>query len=438
MLGVGCLQCFFSLFILLFIQNAEGYYLTQGNSLYRSCSSGYFLQITYARYYHSACTNQADVTSRINSMCNYPSACTIYADNSWLGGNPCSGYTKTLEWTDFCNAIWSGWSAWTSCPGDCGSENLTRQRTCLKPNGACGTVPSQSVSCERFGCYSASDISRSTPNDHIWYNLTTNDLVATGRTYLRFRARANNDVNIALTSHDSVTSGTAYDIVIGGGGNTRSTLRYGIEGSECVHTNHNPLSQTFFDEFWVSWTGSYVRVGTGTSVGSSYFLSCYQPSMYSINFIWIRTGWGSSGEWRFVSVKLCPSSLENAVLSSNCLRRPGDSCSFSCIQGYLSSTLDQLMCTSEGVWNNATTKLCSKITREQNNEEVNTESKTSLYVGGSVGGLLVIFIIVVAIIVLLKRRNSGRESGGMPLDNIYTLSKGHDPNLEHEYCTLRF
>ena len=81
----------------------ECYSLTQGNSLYRSCSSGYFLQITYARYYHSACTNQADVTSRINSMCNYPSACTIYADNSWLGGNPCVGYTKTLVWTDSCN-----------------------------------------------------------------------------------------------------------------------------------------------------------------------------------------------------------------------------------------------------------------------------------------------------------------------------------------------
>lgn len=145
----------------------------------------------------------------------------------------------------------------------------------------------------------ASDISRSTPNDHIWYSLTTNCLVATGRTYLRFRARANNDVHIAFTSQNNVTSVTAYDIVIGGWGNTRSTLRTGVEGTECVHTNHNPLSQTFFDEFWVSWTGSYVRVGTGTSVGSSYFLSCYQPSMYSVNFIWIRTGWGSSGEWRF-------------------------------------------------------------------------------------------------------------------------------------------
>ena len=152
----------------------------------------------------------------------------------------------------------------------------------------------------------ASDINKSTPNDNVWYNLTTNCLVATGRTYLTFRARASNDVNIAFTSDNSVTSGTAYDIVIGGWKNTRSTLRLGIGGSECVHTNHNPLSQTFFDEFWVSWTGSYVRVGTGTSVGSSYFLSCYQRSMYSVNFIWIRTGWGSSGEWRFVKGKCSP------------------------------------------------------------------------------------------------------------------------------------
>ena len=64
----------------------------------------------------------------------------------------------------------------------------------------------------------------------------------------------------------------------------------------------------------------------------------------------------------FISVILCPSSLENAVLSPDCLRRSGDSCSFSCVKGYAPSTKDELLCTTEGVWNNDATKLClSKI-----------------------------------------------------------------------------
>lgn len=55
----------------------------------------------------------------------------------------------------------------------------------------------------------------------------------------------------------------------------------------------------------------------------------------------------------------CPSSLENVVLSSDCLRRSGDSCSFSCAQGYLPSTTNKLVCTNEGIWNQDTEKLCS-------------------------------------------------------------------------------
>nr|XP_022326452.1 low-density lipoprotein receptor-related protein 4-like isoform X2 [Crassostrea virginica] len=107
-------------------------------------------------------------------------------------------------------------------------------------------------------------------------------------------------------------------------------------------------------------------------------------------------------------VIFCPSSLENAVLSPDCLRRSGDSCSYFCAQGYVSSTINKLLCTSEGVWNTDTTTLCSKITPKQN-KEANEENKTSLYVGGAVGGPLVVIIVVIAIIFLRKRRNSGRD-----------------------------
>ena len=144
------------------------------------------------------------------------------------------------------------------------------------------------------------DISRTTTDAGVWSSLTPDCFVGMGRTHVKFRARANNDVHLLLTKYDSASSaGTAYYIIIGGWSNTKSTIKFGLGGNVCVYTSHTPLSRTYFDEFWVSWTGNYVRVGSGSSVGSSSFLNCYHASMYEVNFIQIRTCCGSSGEWRF-------------------------------------------------------------------------------------------------------------------------------------------
>lgn len=79
---------------------SESRTLIQPNTEYRSCGTGQYLDITYGRYY---CSNgSASVTNIMNTNCNYNSDCTILAQNSWLGGNPCVGITKTLEWTDAC------------------------------------------------------------------------------------------------------------------------------------------------------------------------------------------------------------------------------------------------------------------------------------------------------------------------------------------------
>lgn len=79
---------------------SESLTLRQFNTEYRSCDNGQYLDITYGRYY---CSNgSASVTDIMNTNCNYNSACSIQAQNNWLGGNPCVGITKTLEWTDAC------------------------------------------------------------------------------------------------------------------------------------------------------------------------------------------------------------------------------------------------------------------------------------------------------------------------------------------------
>ena len=82
----------------------------------------------------------------------------------------------------------------------------------------------------------------------------------------------------------------------------------------------------------------------------------------------------------FVLVIFCPSSLENAVLSPDCLRRSGDSCSYFCAQGYVSSTINKLLCTSEGVWNTDTTTLCSsKMSKNQWNAIENYDDVVKIW-----------------------------------------------------------
>nr|XP_022323823.1 low-density lipoprotein receptor-related protein 4-like isoform X2 [Crassostrea virginica] len=59
-------------------------------------------------------------------------------------------------------------------------------------------------------------------------------------------------------------------------------------------------------------------------------------------------------------VILCSLSLENAVLSPSCSRRPGNTCSFSCAEGYIPLTSNNLVCGSDGTWNQNTNNLCSR------------------------------------------------------------------------------
>ena len=61
----------------------------------------------------------------------------------------------------------------------------------------------------------------------------------------------------------------------------------------------------------------------------------------------------------YIVVILCPSLLENAVLSPDCLRRSGNSCSFTCANGYAPSTIGELLYITEGFLKNDTTTLCS-------------------------------------------------------------------------------
>lgn len=78
---------------------------SEGSTYSRSCSSGNYLQITYASWYCStiSSSNSWTRTSTVNSKRNYNTACTLQATSSWLGGDPCPGYIKYLEWSYSCH-----------------------------------------------------------------------------------------------------------------------------------------------------------------------------------------------------------------------------------------------------------------------------------------------------------------------------------------------
>ncbi|XP_061170091.1 uncharacterized protein LOC133179326 [Saccostrea echinata] len=54
-------------------------------------------------------------------------------------------------------------------------------------------------------------------------------------------------------------------------------------------------------------------MGTGTSVGSNVKLSCTHSPRHDVKYILIKTGWGSSGQWRFPNDVACTHELNSNV-----------------------------------------------------------------------------------------------------------------------------
>ncbi|XP_062586604.1 uncharacterized protein LOC134248196, partial [Saccostrea cucullata] len=231
--------------------------------------------------------------------------------------------------------LWSSWSSWSSCPADCTTQNLQRSQSCQKHSGySCGTAPSQSISCLQIGCTSSSERSLNTPDNRTYVSLTSSCLLAEGRTFLTFRARANNDFQIAIGTDDCDNCGTHYEIIFGGWANTRSVIRYGIGGTECDSYSQTILNQTFFDNFWISWEGNYIQAGEGGTVGINIILNCTRSTPFDVKYIYIRTGWGSSGEWRFPNDVACTHELNSNVNVSTSSTGCNGVSTYGCNSGY--------------------------------------------------------------------------------------------------------
>ncbi|XP_067668071.1 uncharacterized protein [Haliotis asinina] len=127
-----------------------------------------------------------------------------------------------------------------------------------------------------------------------------------GTASFKFRVQASNDVHVALLTYDGETGQNIYEIVIGGWGNTRSTIRTAMQGTNRVEAFHSPLSPTEFRQFWISWESGEISVGTGSNVSTGLFMTFTDSSPHDVNYPAVTTGYGSTGSWQFESDGCCP------------------------------------------------------------------------------------------------------------------------------------
>lgn len=135
-----------------------------------------------------------------------------------------------------------------------------------------------------------------TPNSYNYLSLTPYGFDASRVSSFAFKVMACNDAHLALYSN----SGSLYEIVIGGWGNGQSVIRDRKQGSNLAAYRGRVISCSSYTYFWTSWSGGTVRVGKGTSVGSSQIMSWHDSSPHSVDYAAVSTGWGATGRWEVV------------------------------------------------------------------------------------------------------------------------------------------
>jgi len=149
-----------------------------------------------------------------------------------------------------------------------------------------------------------------TPNNKGYYKYPDQAMLLRegSLTYLLATVRAKNDVHLGLYPsylEDPVPSrGKFYEIVIGGWGDQRSTIRRGGQEKNQVfpHTR-NIVSKYEYRSFWISAnrTSGEVAVGRGHDITKYKFMEWKDPEPLDIKSFAVMTGWGGTGEWIFES-----------------------------------------------------------------------------------------------------------------------------------------
>lgn len=124
---------------------------------------------------------------------------------------------------------------------------------------------------------------------------------------LFFKVRACSDVSVILTRYFGISDYGVYEILIGGQGNTKVELRFGIGGSligEATRPNTDLLHCTQSRWFWIDWTKG-ISVGNGPYMSDSALLTVSEsqmPERFPFYAAAFSTGATSDGDWEFTTV----------------------------------------------------------------------------------------------------------------------------------------
>ncbi|XP_019635213.1 PREDICTED: uncharacterized protein LOC109478195 [Branchiostoma belcheri] len=121
-------------------------------------------------------------------------------------------------------------------------------------------------------------------------------------TRFTFQASARNDVHVGLSSvHHDVSD--MYEIVIGGWRNTRSAIRRRKQGPNLAFVSTPGInSPTELRTFWINCApDGTISVGKGDDAQP--FMSWRDPNPLRVSYAGYSTGWGSTGRWKFCSIR---------------------------------------------------------------------------------------------------------------------------------------
>ena len=73
------------------------------------------------------------------------------------------------------------------------------------------------------------------------------------------------------------------------------------------------LNGTIYQAFWVSWNNNKIVLGKGGMIGRGAIVTYNDPDPYVVKAAGFCTGWGSTGDWQFLSLE------GNSFLNFTCL-----------------------------------------------------------------------------------------------------------------------
>lgn len=148
----------------------------------------------------------------------------------------------------------------------------------------------------------ATDIELFTADDKHYVELSPYCITAVNRSAFSFQVSAQHNAHVALMSTDN-TAGPLYEIVIGGWGNTISCIRLAKQ-QECKRTYFGPVVNSYtYTHFWVSWANGVISLGRSETVNQTKLIEFTHTNPYPVNFLAVMTGFGSTGNWKFINGK---------------------------------------------------------------------------------------------------------------------------------------